>query len=138
MKRTSLKRTLITAFVLTLASSVWAQAPAAAEKQTGLAAVYSDALDGHVTASGQVYDKSKLTAAHKTLPFGTKIKVTNPKNNRSVGVRVNDRGPVQAGRMLDISPAAAARLHISPKVMREVTLEVVSLGNGKTVRVPAH
>jgi rare lipoprotein A len=125
------------AITMALASSVWAQAPAAGEKETGLAAVYSDALDGHVTASGQTYDKTKLTAAHKTLPFGTKIKVTNPKNNRSVVVRVNDRGPVQAGRMLDISPAAAARLHIGKNVMREVTFEVVAVGSGKTIKQAA-
>jgi rare lipoprotein A len=104
------------------------------ETETGLAAVYSDALDGNVTASGQLYDKSKLTAAHKTLPYGTKIKVTNPKNNRSVVLRVNDRGPVQAGRILDISPAAAARLGFSSKVMREVTLEIVEVGSGKTTK----
>jgi len=134
MKRTLMFFALTTALI----SSAWAQTPAAVgDKETGIAAVYSDALDGHATASGQVYDKSKLTAAHKTLPFGTKIKVTNPKNNRSVVLRVNDRGPMQAGRMLDISPAAAARLHISPKVMREVTLEVASLGNGKTTRQAA-
>jgi rare lipoprotein A len=130
--------TMFFVLAIALASSVWAQAPAASEKETGMAAVYSDALNGHVTASGQVYDKSKLTAAHKTLPFGTKIKVTNPKNNRSVVLRVNDRGPVQAGRMLDISPAAAARLRISPNVMREVTLEVIALGNGKTQRQAAN
>ena len=127
-------------FIVTmaLASSAMAQAPKAGDKETGLAAVYSDVMDGHVTASGQLYDKSKLTAAHKTLPFGTKIKVTNTKNNRSVVLRVNDRGPVQAGRILDISPAAAARLRISSKVMREVTLEVVEVGSGKTTRQPAH
>jgi rare lipoprotein A len=131
-----MKRTFTMFFVITmaLASSVRAQAPAAGATETGLAAVYTDALDGHVTASGQMYDKSKLTAAHKTLPFGTKIKVTNPKNSRSVVLRVNDRGPMQAGRMLDISPAAAARLGIGRKVMREVTLEVVEVGSGKTTR----
>jgi rare lipoprotein A len=118
--------------VMAFAATVWAEAPAAGEKETGLAAVYSNALNGHTTASGQVYDSSKLTAAHKTLPYGTKIKVTNTKNNRSVIVRVNDRGPVQAGRMLDISEAAAARLHIGKNVMREVSLEVVSVGSGKT------
>src|ERR1700761_7115074 len=73
------------------------------QKETGIAAVYSSALNGHVTASGQRYDPTKLTAAHKTLPYGTKIKVTNPKNNKSVVVRVNDRGPMQSGRILDLS-----------------------------------
>lgn len=114
-----------------------AMAQSVGDKETGLVAVYTEALHGHVTASGQVYDKAKLTAAHKTLPYGTKIKVTNPKNNRSVTLRVNDRGPVQAGRILDISPAAAARLGFSPRVMREVTFEVVEVGKGKSTKKAA-
>ncbi|MFY9645330.1 MAG: septal ring lytic transglycosylase RlpA family protein [Terriglobales bacterium] len=134
-----MKRNLAVSIVIAmaLAATAWAEAPAVGEKETGLAAVYSDALNGHTTASGQAYDKTKLTAAHKTLPFGTKIKITNTKNNRSVIVRVNDRGPVQAGRMLDISEAAAARLHIGKNVMREVSLEVVSVGSGKTTKQTA-
>jgi len=61
----------------------------------------------------------------------------NPKNNKSVELRINDRGPRQAGRILDISPASAARLGIGKKVMREVSLEVVELGSGKTIRQPS-
>ena len=131
-----MKRTLMMFLVVTigLAPSVMAQGPTMGQKETGLAAVYSSALDGHITASGQVYSGSKLTAAHKTLPYGTKIKVTNTKNDKSVVLRVNDRGPVQAGRMLDITPTAAARLGIPRKVMREVTLEVVEVGSGKTTK----
>ena len=100
-----MKRTLMMFLVamIGLAPSVMAQGPAVGQKETGLAAVYSSALDGHVTASGQVYSGSKLTAAHKTLPYGTKIKVTNTKNDKSVVLRVNDRGPVQADRMLEIT-----------------------------------
>jgi rare lipoprotein A len=85
-----------------------------------------------VTASGQIYDRAKLTTAHKTLPFGTKVKVTNPKNNKSVTLLVNDRGPVQGARILDISRAAAFRLGFSNRGVHEVTLEVVEVGNGKT------
>jgi rare lipoprotein A len=129
-------RMLVTVAVIALTSTVLAQSPAVGQKETGLAAVYSSRLNGHVTASGQVYSGSKLTAAHKTLPYGTKIKVTNPKNNKSVVVRVNDRGPVQAGRMLDLTPAAAARLGIPRNAMRDVTLEVVAVGNGRTT--PQH
>ena len=134
-----MKRTLAMLFAVAvvLVSSVMAHAQTVGEKETGLAAVYSNALNGHVTASGQIYDRSKLTAAHKTLPFGTKIRVTNPKNNKNVVVRVNDRGPVQAGRILDLSPAAAARLGIGRKSMREVNLEVVEVGSGKTTRQDA-
>jgi rare lipoprotein A len=108
-----------------------------AEKETGLAAVYTDALKGHITASGQVYDPTKLTAAHKTLPFGTTVRVTNTKNNESVVLRITDRGPKQTARVLDISPAAAIRLGINRRGMREVTVEIVALGSGKTARQPA-
>ena len=104
-----------------------AAAPApqsASEGETGLAAVYSDKLNGRKTASGEVYDRIKLTTAHKTLPFGTKVKITNLKNNKSVVLRVNDRGPTQAGRVVDISPAAAKAIGISTKGMAEVRVEV--------------
>lgn len=103
-------------------------------KETGLAAIYADEHDGHLTASGQIYDKTKLTTAHKTLPYGTKVKVTNPKNNKSVILIVNDRGPIQGARILDISPAAADRLGLSERGVHEVTLEVVEVGDGKTTR----
>jgi rare lipoprotein A len=103
-----------------------APVPAAATSgvETGLAAVYSDKLNGRKTASGETYDRNKLTTAHKTLPFGTKVKVTNVKNDKSVVLRVNDRGPTQAGRVVDISPAAAKALGISSKGMAEVRVEV--------------
>ena len=86
-------------------------------RETGLAAVYSDKLHGKKTASGEVYDRNALTAAHKTLPFGTRVKVTNDKNKKSVTLRINDRGPTQAGRILDISPKAAKALGIKPTAM---------------------
>ena len=92
----------------------------------GLAAVYSDKLNGRKTASGQAFRQSELTAAHPSLPFGTKVKVTNTKNNKSVVVRVNDRGPTQAGRVVDLSSAAAAKIGIGKKGTAPVKLEVVS------------
>ena len=114
-------------------------APAAAPApsggaETGLAAVYSDKLNGRKTASGERYDRNALTAAHKTLPFGTRVKVTNSKNQKTVTVRINDRGPVQAGRILDLSPAAAKVLGISAKGMGDVSAEVVGEApkSGKT------
>jgi len=113
-----------------LALSASASAQSVGYKETGLAAIYSDARDGHVTASGQIYDKAKLTTAHKTLPYGTKVKVTNPENDKSVILVVNDRGPLQRARILDISPAAASLLGFSDGV-HEVTLEVVEVGSGK-------
>jgi peptidoglycan lytic transglycosylase len=93
---------------------------------TGLAAVYSDRLNGRKTASGKRYDKTALTAAHPTLPFGTKVKITNEKNGKSVVVTINDRGPTQPDRVLDVSQAAAKKLGIGPKGMAPVTAEVVS------------
>lgn len=93
--------------------------------ETGLAAVYSDRLQGRKTASGERYDRGRLTAAHKTLPFGTMVKVVNTKNRKSVTVRINDRGPTQAGRILDLSPTSARAIGIGPKGMAEVSAEVV-------------
>lgn len=108
-----------------------ASAPAAARPaptggtETGLAAVYSDRLHGRKTANGEVYDRGRLTAAHKTLPFGTMVKVVNTKNQKTVTVRINDRGPIQAGRILDLSPAAAKAIGVGSKGMAEVTAEAV-------------
>ena len=103
--------------------------PATAAKSTdameGLAAVYSDKLNGRKTASGQVFRQSELTAAHPSLPFGTKVNVINTKNNKSVQVRINDRGPTQAGRVIDLSSAAAAKVGIRKTGTAPVKLEVV-------------
>lgn len=121
-----------TAPALAAADPATAPAAAAGAVETGLAAVYSDKLHGRPTASGQRYDRSRLTAAHKTLPFGTLVKVTNPKNNKTVTVRINDRGPVQAGRILDLSPAAARSLGMGPKSMAEVTAQVVGTAPRRT------
>ena len=84
-------------------------APAAGTEQ-GKLAWYGSKFAGRKTASGQRYDPNALTMAHKTLPFGTKVKVTNLANQRSVVLRVNDRGPTQADRIGDVSFAAAKRL----------------------------
>lgn len=102
-------------------------APAAtsADAMEGLAAVYSDKLNGRKTAGGQVFRQNELTAAHPSLPFGTKVRVTNTKNNKSVEVRINDRGPTQAGRVIDLSSAAAAKIGIGKMASAPVKLEVV-------------
>lgn len=114
-----------------LAATMLTGAPAFAQtpsEESGLAAVYSDALAGHKTASGKAYNPHKLTAAHKTLPFGTHVKITNVKNGKSVEVVITDRGPRQQARILDISPAAAHAIGIRKHGMGEVKLEVVSSG----------
>ncbi len=95
------------------------------DNMSGLAAVYSDKLAGHKTASGEVFSQEKLTAAHPSLPFGTKVSVTNTNNDRTVEVRINDRGPKQAGRVVDLSSAAAAKIGLGKKSMAPVKLEVL-------------
>jgi rare lipoprotein A len=127
-------RVALMPILFTLACNVLAATPAAKDNQSGLAAVYSSHLNGHRTASGQIYHSSAMTAAHQTLPFGTKVRVTNVNNHKTVVLSVNDRGPVQAGRILDISPAAAHKLGIHKKGLTHVELEVLKLGSGK----PAH
>ncbi|HEY8011739.1 MAG TPA: septal ring lytic transglycosylase RlpA family protein [Rudaea sp.] len=113
-----------------VATKASAPAPAEAAKthdgaEHGLAAVYSDRLNGHRTASGERYNRNTLTAAHKTLAFGTHVKVTNTKNGKSVEVRINDRGPVQAGRILDLSVAAAHAIGIGRHGTADVSAEVL-------------
>jgi rare lipoprotein A len=93
--------------------------------QKGLASVYSDRLNGKETASGERYDSSGLTAAHRTLPLGAEIRVTNLANGRSVQVRINDRGPHVQGRIVDLSSGAAAALGMRTGVAR-VRLEILS------------
>lgn len=75
--------------------------------EVGIASYYSSVFEGRATASGEIYSGSELTAAHKTLPFGTIVKVRNLKNNKSVIVRINDRGPSKTERVIDLSYRAA-------------------------------
>ena len=79
---------------------------------TGVASYYGERFRGRRTASGQRFDPDALTAAHRTLPFGTRLRVTHVRSGRSVVVRVNDRGPHARGRVIDLSRAAARRLGI--------------------------
>ncbi len=102
-----------------------------AQVQEGKASYYADKFEGRLTANGEKYKHSKLTAAHKTLPFGTVLKVTNIKNNKSVEVRVNDRGPFVAGRVIDLSRSAAEQLGFINDGLAEVKIEVVDAGDGK-------
>lgn len=87
----------------------------------GLASFYSDSE----TASGEKFDKNELTAAHPTLPFGTRLRVTDVSSGRFVTVRVNDRGPFVRGRVVDISPSAAEALGMVDKGVTNVRLDVV-------------
>ncbi|MFI5407566.1 MAG: septal ring lytic transglycosylase RlpA family protein [Nitrososphaerales archaeon] len=89
---------------------------------------YGPNFHGKMTANGEIYDQMALTAAHKSLKFGTLLKVTNPKNGRSVIVRINDRGPYIEGRDLDLSKAAAIELGILKKGVARLKMEEVALG----------
>ncbi len=92
---------------------------------TGVVSWYGEKFHGRKTASGEVYDKHELTAAHKTLPFGTKVKVTNVRNGKSVVVEINDRGPYAKSRVLDLSQAAFSEIgHTNTGVM-QVEYEIV-------------
>lgn len=80
--------------------------------ETGMASYYSESYNGKKTANGEIYNSSKYTAAHKTLPFGTKVKVTNLNNHKSVKVIINDRGPFISGRIIDLTLAAAKKIEM--------------------------
>ncbi len=90
--------------------------------ESGKASYYADYFKGCKTANGERFRQSKRTAAHKTLPFGTKVKVTNLKNRRTVKVRINDRGPFVSGRVIDLSKKAARRLGMVEDGVAEVKL----------------
>lgn len=78
--------------------------------ETGMASFYSESYNGKKTANGEIFHSSELTAAHKKLPFGTKVKVTNLSNGKTVKVRINDRGPFVAGRIIDLTRKAAKKI----------------------------
>lgn len=89
----------------------------------GKASYYHDMFEGRTTASGEVFRQSELTGAHKTLPFGTKVKVTNPSNEKSITVRINDRGPFVQGRIIDLTKEGARRLGMLEKGIINVKIE---------------
>jgi rare lipoprotein A len=95
-----------------------------AETLKGQASYYADSLQGNKTASGEPYDKSAMTAAHRTLELGTRVKVTYLKTGKSVEVKINDRGPNAKGRVIDLSGAAAEQLGLKDDGHGEVEIEV--------------
>ena len=99
--------------------------------QSGQGSYYADKFRGRPTASGTPYRPSKLTAAHNTLPFGTKIRVTNTRTGRSVKVTVNDRGPHVKGRIVDLSKKAARRIGLVDAGVAPVQLKVVRAAAGR-------
>ena len=91
----------------------------------GVASFYGPGLAGHLTANGERFDPGQLTAAHRTLPFGARVRVTSLENGRSVIVRVNDRGPYAHERIIDVSLAAARVLDMVRKGVARVRLELL-------------
>ena len=98
---------------------------------SGQGSYYADKFNGRPTTSGEIYRSGKMTAAHNTLPFGTRIKVTNMKNGKSVKVTVNDRGPHVKGRIVDVSGKAARKLDLIEAGVVPVQLKVIKAAPGR-------
>ena len=93
--------------------------------QKGEASWYGPGFNGKKTASGEIFDMNKLTAAHRKLAFGTKVRVTNLNNNKSVIVRINDRGPFKKSRVIDLSKKAAEKIGLVQSGIAPVKIEIV-------------
>jgi rare lipoprotein A len=102
---------------------------AAAFEEEGIASWYGGKFQGRRTANGEIFDTNKLTAAHKTLPFNTLVKVHNPQNGKSVVVRINDRGPFVEGRIIDLSRAAADSIGIAGLGVAPVRISLYQAGH---------
>ena len=119
-----------------------ATAPAASEKAAsgdaseGKVAYYGKKFNGRKTASGERFNAGAMTMAHKTLPFGTMVKVTNIKNNKSVVVRVNDRGPSTADRVGDLTSGAASKIRMVRAGVIDARLEVVGQPKARMAKKP--
>jgi rare lipoprotein A len=118
--------------------------PSSPSVETGLASWYGYPYHGRKSANGEVFDQEKMTAAHRTLAFGTRVRVTNVENSRAVDVRITDRGPFVDGRVIDVSRAAARALGIIGSGVAQVRLEIVdapaplpSIEDGFAVQVGA-
>jgi rare lipoprotein A len=103
----------------------------AGHSQSGIASYYHDRFHGRKTSSGAAYDKHALSAAHKTLPLGTQVRVTNSRSGKSVVVRINDRGPYVRGRVIDLSRAAAREIGLVSAGLAKVKVEVLSTPSGR-------
>lgn len=120
-----LSPTSVAALLALLSLPSFASHPGAV--QTGIASYYHDSLHGNRTASGQIYDKRKMSAAHKSLPLGSRVRVTDTRTGKSIVVRVNDRGPFIKGRIIDLSRRAAQELGIIRRGITPVKVEVLNV-----------
>ncbi len=126
---------LVQTLALLLISTSFAFADTDPEK--GLASYYDDSYHGRKTISGEIYDKTKLTAAHKNLPFGTKVRVYNPANKKSVDVVIIDRGPFIKGRVIELSRRAAQQIDLIKATVAPVELTVLSSPKGAVAQPAA-
>jgi rare lipoprotein A len=121
-----MKVPLLIVAVLSAASALaQTPAPANAKASTGMCSYYAKMHDGHITAGGEKFDSNALTAAHRKLPMGTKLKITNLSNGKSVVVTVNDRGPFVKGRSLSVTRRAAQELDFVKQGVTKVSIEQV-------------
>ena len=140
-----MKKISIVVFAL-FTASLWIPQNAAAQaypapagdsfRQEGIASWYGTEFDGRPTASGEIFNSSQFTAAHPSLPFGTYLLVTNRHNNRQVAVRINDRGPFAASRIIDVSRAAAEQLDMLTTGTAPVLLEAIQ--TNRSAEAPAY
>jgi len=98
---------------------------------------YGPRFHGRTTANGEIYDQTAYTAAHKSLPFGTLLRITNPINNKSLIVRINDRGPYIPGRQIDLSKAAAEKLGVIYSGVKKLKIEEVIISGIDNPLIPA-
>ncbi|OOR99070.1 hypothetical protein B0187_07260 [Haemophilus paracuniculus] len=94
--------------------------------QTGVASYYANMFNGRLTANGEIFSNNKMTAAHRTLPFGTMVEVINLRNGRKVIVRINDRGPYVGKRVIDLSKVAASKIGMVSSGLAKVKLNILS------------
>lgn len=122
----------LTKLSIVVALTVLTQLASAQITEIGLASFYADKFDGKTTASGETFSQKKLTGAHRTLPFGTVVRVTNMDNNLSVEVTINDRGPFVEKRIIDLSRSAAEKLQFINNGTASVKVEVLHLPESAT------
>jgi rare lipoprotein A len=103
--------------------------------EKGLASYYDDSYHGRKTANGEKYDKNKLTGAHKTLPFGTRVSVYNPANKKSVEIVINDRGPYVKGRVIELSRRAAQEINLIKAGIAQVEITIIKGKNSKKTTI---
>lgn len=112
-------------------ASAFIQPVAITPWNSGVASWYGEVLEGHRTASGEIFEKDNLTAAHRTLPFGTVVRVTDTKSGKSVDVRINDRGVLSPEKVIDLSSGAAEKLGILRAGIAKVKIQILQRARGK-------